>query len=167
MSSNQTTTPWSDEHIADLTKLYAEGYSARAIGEKLGFSRNAIIGKARRLGLAPPESKRPVMRKGRELGARKHVERRTISRIVAGGNYSLKVIKTTEAVEQFKLRCVEVEPQHVSLDDLTGCKYPYGDGPFTFCNHPKLEDSSYCGPHFHLCRELPRKLTDKIFVRAA
>ena len=45
---------WTAENIATLTRLWEEGQSARAIALALGdnLSRNAVIGKARRLGLA-------------------------------------------------------------------------------------------------------------------
>lgn len=56
------------------------------------------------------------------------------------------------AIDLPALRCVEVEPRHVSLLDLQqggDCRWPYGDGPFTFCGHPAVF-GSYCGPHFGL-----------------
>lgn len=45
---------WTDERIALLKKYWAEGHSASQIAELLGdgLSRNAIIGKAHRMGLA-------------------------------------------------------------------------------------------------------------------
>jgi GcrA cell cycle regulator len=44
---------WTEEAVATLKRLWAEGGSARAIGETLGgISRNAVIGKAHRLGLS-------------------------------------------------------------------------------------------------------------------
>jgi hypothetical protein len=50
------------------------------------------------------------------------------------------------------LRCIEVEPLHKSLADLgrNDCRYPYGEGPYTFCGNPQREGHSYCGPHFAL-----------------
>lgn len=43
---------WTPEEIATLRKAWVSGYSARQIAEMLGrFSRNAVIGKAKRLGL--------------------------------------------------------------------------------------------------------------------
>jgi hypothetical protein len=36
--------------------------------------------------------------------------------------------------------------------DAEGCRYPFGDGPFTFCNHAQHEGSTYCGPHMALSR---------------
>ena len=60
--------------------------------------------------------------------------------------------------EPLKLRCVGISPRLVSLVELepADCRYPYGgdkeNEPITFCGHPRLSGSSYCGPHFHLTR---------------
>ena len=57
------------------------------------------------------------------------------------------------------MRCVEVEPRHLSLIDPTrgDCRYPYGGGDeegeaITFCGQPRRRGSSYCKPHFNLSR---------------
>lgn len=44
---------WTEEAVATLKKLWVEGLTAREIGDRLGgVSRNAVIGKAHRLGLS-------------------------------------------------------------------------------------------------------------------
>jgi len=44
---------WNDERVAALQRLWAQGLSASQIAERLGnVTRNAVIGKAHRLGLA-------------------------------------------------------------------------------------------------------------------
>lgn len=44
---------WTEENIAALRQLWAQGLSASQIAERLGaVTRNAVIGKAHRLGLA-------------------------------------------------------------------------------------------------------------------
>ncbi len=44
---------WTHERVEILTRLWAEGFSARQIAEKLGgITRNAVIGKAHRLNLS-------------------------------------------------------------------------------------------------------------------
>ena len=60
---------WTDERIAQLRKLYSEGYTAAAIAVELGFiSRNAVCGKIDRLGLnavpGVPRKKKPSVEKG-------------------------------------------------------------------------------------------------------
>lgn len=42
---------WTPEQMAELRKLWQDGYSASIIGMKLGFSRNAVIGKVHRMRL--------------------------------------------------------------------------------------------------------------------
>jgi GcrA cell cycle regulator len=62
-------------------------------------------------------------------------------------------------VKPVKLRCVAIEPRHLSLIELErgDCRYPYGGDEegeaITFCGHPRRPGSSYCAPHFHLSRD--------------
>lgn len=43
--------PWSDYRISRLTELWLAGTSCAEIGRQLNCTRNAVIGKARRIGL--------------------------------------------------------------------------------------------------------------------
>ena len=46
---------WSPERVARLRQLWLEGYTARQIAQDLGgTSRNAVIGKAKRIGIFVP-----------------------------------------------------------------------------------------------------------------
>jgi GcrA cell cycle regulator len=130
---------------------------------KTAYSRNATIGRAKRMGVAvsdrpnalpkrlpakqlPSNPASPNAQAPRQRGRR---ERN------ADFIWPLPVF---EPAEMPKLRCVEVNPRHLSLVDLEpgDCRYPYGgeeDGDvITFCGHPQREGSSYCVPHFHLTR---------------
>ncbi len=51
---------WTDDRLEDLKKLWSEGLSISQIGEALGVSRNAIAGKAHRMGL--PKRPSPISR---------------------------------------------------------------------------------------------------------
>jgi GcrA cell cycle regulator len=79
-----------------------------------------------------------------------------------------------EGVETPALRCVDINPRHLSLLQLEAgdCRYPYGgdnDGEaITFCGHPKREESSYCAAHFHLTRgpgALPERAVSTALLR--
>jgi len=59
--ANQFASQWTDERIAEITKLWAEGYSATRIGAAMGISRSCVIGKVTRLGLPEPAEKLPVV----------------------------------------------------------------------------------------------------------
>ena len=166
---------WTDEHIADLTAMVAKGTTYREAAAELNakygtsYTKNSIVGKVARLGLVPINKPGAYfMKSPRPPKPKKPRVRREVVRIIAanGNSNAMRVIKTV-VFGGDTVRCIEVEPQHVSLLDLTGCKYPHGDGPFTFCNHPKLSGSSYCEPHHALCTEKPRPLVDKRFARAA
>ena len=54
---------WTDERMERLTALWHAGASIRAIGAEMQISHNAVIGKARRLGL--PERGSPIGRRGK------------------------------------------------------------------------------------------------------
>ena len=49
--------PWPPATIARLRELWGANISATRIGAELGFTKNAIIGKARRLGLPPRDTR--------------------------------------------------------------------------------------------------------------
>lgn len=42
---------WTEEKVAELARLWDEGLTTGEIGKKLGVSKNAVVGKAHRLGL--------------------------------------------------------------------------------------------------------------------
>lgn len=42
---------WTDENILELKSLWSEGLTTGEIGKRLGVSKNAVVGKAHRLGL--------------------------------------------------------------------------------------------------------------------
>lgn len=152
-------TNWAPAHSDALRECLAKGMSYSEIAEainakfKTAYSRNATIGRARRMGLGgpdrpgdwpklPPKAQQPSLRKLRE---RFDAEFRRRIRIVEG-------------VEPVQLRCVDIDPRHLSLLELTSCdcRYPYGGDEegeaITFCGHSRREGSSYCAAHFDLTR---------------
>jgi GcrA cell cycle regulator len=150
---------WASVHSDALREYLALGMTyaaiARAINAKFNtaYSRNATIGRAKRMGLAgidrpkdltppAPRDQQPSLRRLRE-----HYD--------AASRWFGPVF---ERAELPRLRCVDLEPRHLSLLELEpgDCRYPHGgDGEgeiITFCGHPQREDSSYCTAHFHLTR---------------
>lgn len=61
---------WNETNTADLKRLWPEGLSAGQIGAELGCSRNAVIGKATRIGLtgSPVDAARRAERKANGNG---------------------------------------------------------------------------------------------------
>jgi GcrA cell cycle regulator len=135
---------WTDDRIEQLKTLYAGGMTGSQIAAEMGLlTRNAVIGKIHRLGL---DLRGKAFSKG-PARPRKKSERKQKLPFVA--------------CEPFICAdAPDVAPLHVSLLDLLpdDCRYPFGDGPFTFCGHPKLFEGSYCTAHADLCaRETPQR----------
>jgi GcrA cell cycle regulator len=150
-------TNWTPEHSAALRDYLVSGMSyaeiARAINAKFktSYSRSATLGRARRMGLAGSE--RPREETGQPSKSRQMSLHHLRERFASTAKWFVPIF---ERVELTKLRCVEIEPRHLSLIELEAgdCRYPCGGGeegePITFCGHPRREDSSYCVAHFHL-----------------
>ncbi len=152
-------TNWAPEHCDALREYLAKGMSyseiARAINAKFGtdYTRNAAIGRGRRLGLVGPDQPKDSPRVPRRASTPR--QRGSRARRAAEPVQSKPLF---ERVEPVKLRCVGIKPRLLSLVDLEqgDCRYPYGgdrDGEaINFCGHPRREGSSYCTAHFHLTR---------------
>lgn len=137
MSGNRHDSKWTDELVDELTRLYATGISCADIGAQLGFSRNAIIGKSRRIDLPPPANRKVA--KPRE---------RKVLTVEPAGHGHYRVRESRAKVEPTKLRCVEVAPRNIPLSELADndCRFIPGDDHL-YCANPQFPGSSYCGPH--------------------
>lgn len=156
---------WTDDRVTALVAFHAAGFSCRVIGEMMGASRNAIIGRIYRMGLSPPVVKKAAAPKKKREKRSTASHDQIIHRIVrANGNSNQMRVFASIQRNQYKLRCVEIECL-TTFEDLTGCRYPVGDGPFLFCNGPRMEGKSYCLNHAALCFQPPRILTDKAPLR--
>ena len=60
---------WTDDRITKLKKLWSEGLTTGEIGKRLGVSKNAVVGKAHRLGLKSRPS--PIRRAGKKAEPKK------------------------------------------------------------------------------------------------
>jgi len=153
-------TKWTDDLVEKLKSLHADGLSCSQIAAEMtiGITRNAVIGKLHRLGLT---NTRPRSQKTTVVNS---TVIRKITRIVRANANSdkMRLIEGVET-ETAPLRCVEIEPRHLSLIELGSgdCRFPYGEGQVTFCGHPAHE-GSYCGPHFDLTHTRPRVLSKAV-----
>jgi GcrA cell cycle regulator len=175
---------WAPEHVDALKAHVAANIlsykdMARDINERFGsaHSRNAMIGKAKRMGFADGEKgprpvKEPKPRRAngpleQKMKRKRQGDHHVVLKISAGGHGSTRVTESTMSAQIAKLRCVEITPRHLSLLDLEpgDCRYPYGgdkDGEaITFCGHPKQDGSSYCTPHLALTRGDSRNVSEE------
>jgi len=151
-------TSWAPEHSEVLRELVAKGLSysevTAAINAKFRtcYSRNAAIGRAKRMGIADSDRPKPPPR-ACQPQLHRMLERRPSESAASAFRWPMPNFERAEPVT---LRCVEVDPRHLSLLELerADCRYPYGGDEegeaITFCGHPRRNGSSYCTPHFHL-----------------
>jgi GcrA cell cycle regulator len=130
---------WKQQHDDALRACIADGMSfsetARALNTTFGLSltRNSCIGRAGRKGW-----KSQVLRSD-GANRRKRQAREKLVVLKPKPEPKLPTPPTPRA-EIIALRCVPVEPQHLLVTDLDHgqCRYPFGDGPFTFCGNEPL-----------------------------
>jgi GcrA cell cycle regulator len=154
-------TNWAPQHSEALRELVAKGLSYSEITDAINakfhtcYSRNAAIGRAKRMGIASAD--RPTAQSRACQPQQDTVLERRLSEFRPSEfRWPMPVMERAEPVT---LRCVEVDPRHLSLLELerNNCRYPYGGDEegeaITFCGHPRRKGSSYCTPHFHLTRD--------------
>jgi len=154
-------TSWPPEHSDALRQHLAERLSFSEIVKainlkfKTAYTRNAAIGRARRMGLGGPDRPQPLLQ-----AEPPRLERIVKPRSAEPGWAALRwPTPPLKAQEPPKLRCAGVEPRHLSLIELErgDCRYPYGGDEegeaITFCGRPRRPGSSYCTQHFHLSRD--------------
>lgn len=116
---------WTDERLEELKKLWAQGLSISQIGEALGVSRNAIAGKAHRMGL--PKRPSPI--------SKPKAEKPKVETVVEEQDLPLRL----------ELRQL--------VWSRSKCCWPTGDpkkNGFVFCGDTVVPGKPYCLPH---CKE--------------
>jgi GcrA cell cycle regulator len=148
----ETIMTWTNERVERLKTLWTGGHSASAIAAKLGeVTRNAVIGKVHRLGLA-----------GRSTGARKRAPRYASPRFPASSfrrrtrslcrprRTSQKRPAPKPSLPLPELGTAPDLPVTVLTLTATTCRWPIGDpraSGFHFCGRIKPEHGPYCSHH--------------------
>lgn len=154
-------TNWEPEHSEELRWQLAKGasYSEAVVAVNAKFrtcyTRNAALGRAKRMGIPGFDRRHPALSPGLQSQPEEVPESPSLAVTFSEFHWSIRP-PVFEPVPQARLRCVEVDPRHVSLLELerNDCRYPYGGDDegeaITFCGHPRCNGSSYCAAHFHL-----------------
>ena len=127
---------WTHERIEQLKKLWEAGYTASNIAAELGgITRNAVIGKAHRLGLS-----------GRMKSKSKVSSVSIVRKRKMPVNKNSKIIELTTSVEPMN---------PTSFADIKDglCRWPLGepeDLDFKFCGRKCAEGMIYCTEHHSL-----------------
>jgi len=125
---------WTEEQTDELQRLLVQGLSASQIGERLGYSRNAVIGRIFRLGLAIARERTrryvvnsPGRRKAPEVQAARVASLPTEQS--AGGARAADSARPFHPIRSDRLTSLLALTNH-------NCRYPIGDplgGSFRYC----------------------------------
>ncbi|HEY1245117.1 MAG TPA: GcrA family cell cycle regulator [Hyphomicrobiaceae bacterium] len=146
---------WNDERVEALKKLWADGLSASQIAGRLGgVTRNAVIGKVHRLGLAgratTSRMKPHRMRVRTAQGAKRAMLR---ARPTGLPNSPLKSLYLSD--EPYVPPAEELviplnERKYIQTLTESCCRWPIGDPQqpeFHFCGRKKIPGLPYCEVH--------------------
>ncbi len=159
---------WTDERVELLRQLWLDGKSASQISAALGngLTRNAVIGKVHRLGLAgrakspaSVSSGAPRAASPKRAAARAATAAATVvsSHVVHGNTVmTVKQEALLEAapvgLEQHVVVPMSLRVTIVELKEAM-CKWPLGDpssAEFRYCGSPSSGFGPYCGHHAKL-----------------
>ncbi len=150
---------WTDERIAQLKAGWEGGMTASQIAEMLGegVSRNAVIGKAHRLGL---ESRPSPVKAGEE---------EVVAAPATAAPAVVAALPTPVAARPAAKRPVRTgKAARTTLLDLSEkvCKWPIGhpgEPDFHFCGKPSQAGFPYCTEHCLVAyqAQLPRRDRDR------
>jgi GcrA cell cycle regulator len=138
---------WTTERVELLKSYFEAGLTCREIADRIGVSRNAVIGKISRLNLtrervAADRTQKNGVRNPRRRAGHK-LRRRILLMLAADG----VAATAQEASIHNGLSC--------SLFELSAqtCRWPIstpGAADFCFCGHPPMEGLPYCPGHSRL-----------------
>ena len=120
---------WTTELDNVIKESIAAGYTAREIGIKIGVTKNAVLGRARRMNLRSGRTEKDNVIRGKFKPR-------------------FRILKPTPLPEP------EEAAKSVTMFHLTpqSCRYPVsGTGlDILFCNEKKMHGHSYCQKHYRV-----------------
>ena len=144
--------PWDDNNVSKLRELWDQGLPTAQIGKLLGFTKNAVVGKAHRIGLERRPS--PIRRT-----AVKPDRKKARSPIIPKLNFEVK----KDEVKENPVHQQTFQPLVKNLFNKSvkrGCEWPEGhpdESDFKFCGKERFEDKPYCIDHCAVAYVIPEK----------
>ena len=142
---------WNDSNVARLRELWDQGLPTAQIGKLLGFTKNAVVGKAHRIGLErrPSPIRRTTIKPDRKKAR---------SPIIPKLNFETtdEEVKEKPIVQQNFQPVKNIFNNHIKR----GCEWPEGhpdETGFKFCNKKRFEDKPYCLDHCAVAYVIPEK----------
>ena len=144
--------PWNDDNVVHLRELWDQGLPTAQIGKLLGFTKNAVVGKAHRIGLERRPS--PIRRT-----AIKPDRKKARSPIMPKLDFESKSNIQKEIVNNNKVFVPMNKNLFVSKIQR-GCEWPMGhpgENGFHFCNKERFDEKPYCLKHCAVAYVIPEK----------
>ena len=142
---------WNDDNVLRLKELWDQGLPTAQIGKLLGFTKNAVVGKAHRIGLERRPS--PIRRT-----AVKPDRKKARSPVMPKLNFESKQESNTPSRESSAFQ--PLVKNLVSSSLKRGCEWPEGhpdENNFRFCGKDRFEDKPYCLDHCAVAYVIPDK----------
>jgi len=152
---------WNDDNVARLKELWDQGLPTAQIGKLLGFTKNAVVGKAHRIGLERRPS--PIRRTSVKPDRKK-----ARSPVMPKLNFeSENLVEQKNYIPEYKTFQPSIKSV-LTTNNKRGCEWPEGhpDEPeFYFCNKERFEEKPYCLDHCSIAYVIPEKEEIKTFVQ--
>ena len=147
---------WNQQKVEDLKKLWNEGVATSRIGEQLGFTKNAVIGKAFRLGLERRQNSR------KKTAHSQSVSSVTMYRETSAPGHSQIAPKreVTRRREKFSFK-----KSIVGTGSFKSCQWPIGDPleeGFHYCGGQNIPTKPYCIEHYKKAYNVDEKYLDRL-----
>ena len=145
---------WNDDNVARLKELWDQGLPTAQIGKLLGFTKNAVVGKAHRIGLERRPS--PIRRT-----AVKPDRKKARSPVMPKLNFENKDSSEKIYTPISNQKVYQPSARNIfSTSPKRGCEWPEGhpdEIDFSFCNKERFEDKPYCLDHCAVAYVIPEK----------
>jgi GcrA cell cycle regulator len=156
-------TPWSQQLIDQVKQYWKDGLTATEIGERVQKTRNAILGKLHRMGMAVPGKKLP--RRNPNRPAKMHADKPKEPKAPSAptGRRAKGAGSATPLAAPPPPPLLPLKPSRngwkgvvAAIDDLQAddCRWPLPDGPIPttgFCGSPVAPGTQpYCAFHQHV-----------------
>jgi len=145
---------WDPDDDARLTLLWAEGMSTVQIGLRIGRTKSAVIGRARRLNLVPRPSPLPGPPKPRAVQAAPRPQREpplpeSPPRVVPPHPPAPAMSPKPETLPPAARTPNPPPTRPVAFSILKTCQWISGEtAPWVMCGRPAVQGSAWCEEHF-------------------
>ena len=153
---------WNDDNVARLKELWEQGLPTAQIGKLIGFTKNAVVGKAHRIGL---ERRPSPIRRTAAKPDRKKARSPVMPKLNFEKNYN-EEIPNNILIKNFQPSVRNIFP----ANSTRGCEWPEGhpdELEFSFCSKERFEDKPYCLDHCAVAYIIPDKDDSKPMARSA